>query len=113
MCTGSTRLIELRRLAEAAEDERRREKEAKRAVKDLQEAATRQREKDAVADAEAERQRLEAAAQADRAHRLEKALHTPVGRWLKSEARFNDDQAGRFGLGLDDQGLSSTQVLCA
>ncbi|CAM9188513.1 unnamed protein product [Ectocarpus sp. 6 AP-2014] len=38
-------------------------------------------------------------------------LHTPVGRWLKMEAHFNDTQASRFCAGLESLGISSTNAL--
>lgn len=108
---AATALIEARQRAESAAQERRCQEEAERTEKKVREAEALRREKDAAARAETERQRLEATAREEGALRLQKALHTPMGRWLKMEARFDDTQASRFCAGLDELGVSSIRAL--
>ena len=110
---AETALIEARQRAESAAEERRRQEEAERTKKDLQEAEALRRKKDAAAKAEAERQRLEVAALEEAALRQQQALHTPIGRWLKMEAHYNDTQASRFCAGLEELGISNTHALKA
>lgn len=104
-------LVEARQRAESAAEERRRQEEAERTKKELQEAEALRRKKDAAAKAEADRQRLEVAALEEAALRQQQALHTPIGRWLKMEAHFNDTRASRFCADLEGLGISSTQAL--
>lgn len=106
-----TALIEARQRAESAAEERRRQEEAERTNKELQEAEALVRKKDAAAKAETQRRRSELAALEKAALQQQQALHTPLGRWLKMEAHFNDNQASRFCAGLEGLGISSTHAL--
>ncbi|CAN0059348.1 unnamed protein product [Ectocarpus fasciculatus] len=108
---AETALIEARQRAESAAEERRRREEAERMNKELQEAEALARKRDAAAKAEIERRRLEVAALEKAALQQQQALHTPLGRWFKMEAHFNDTQASRFCAGLEGVGISNTHAL--
>lgn len=98
-------------LAEKAAEEKRLQEEEQRAKEMVRVAEALRQANEAAAKSEAERQQLEESVQEQRFARQQPALHTPVGRWLVMEAHFNDAQATRFCVGLEELGVSSIQAL--